>query len=114
MFNELNTNGRKWKADGKDFPFKNLKEIGEGNSFTIYGLYINKKGIYDAHPVAISSNMKVDLPEHLTEKVEKILASDEMCEAIEAGKCGAEVYKYISNNKKAKGKECFSINFKDL
>lgn len=109
MFNELNTNGRKWKVDGKDFPFKKLKEIGEGNSFTIYGLYINKKGKYDAHPVAISSSMKVDLPSHLTEKIEKILASDEMCEAIEAGKCGAEVYKY-----EAQGKECYSINFKDL
>ena len=109
MFGELNNNGRKWKVDGKDFPFKKLKEIGEGNSFTILGIYINKKGKYDAHPVAISSDVKVDLPSHLTEKVEKILASDEMCEAIEAGKCGAEVYKYV-----AQGKECYSINFKDL
>ncbi len=109
MFGELNNNGRKWKVDGKDFPFKKLREIGDGNSFTILGLYINKKGKYDAHPVAISSDVKVDLPSHLTEKIEKILASDEMCEAIEAGKCGAEVYKYESN-----GKECFSINFKDL
>ena len=114
MFEELNNISRQWKIDGKNFPFKKLKEIGEGNSFPIYGLYINKKGNYDAHPVAISKDIKVDLPEHLTEKVEKILESDEMCEAIEAGKCGAEVYKYISNNKKAKGKECYSINFKDL
>ena len=109
MFNELNSNSRKWKVDGKDFPFKKLKEIGEGNSFTILGLYINKKAKFDAHPVAISSDVKVDLPSHLTEKVEKILASDEMCDAIEAGKCGAEVYKY-----EAQGKECYSINFKDL
>lgn len=109
MFGELNNNGRKWKVDGKDFPFKKLKEIGEGNGFTILGLYINKKGKYDAHPVAISSDVKVDLPSHLTEKIEKILASDEMCEAIEAGKCGAEVYKY-----EVQGKECYSINFKDL
>lgn len=109
MFNELNTNGRKWKIDGKDFPFMKLKEIGEGNSFAIFGLYINKKGKFGAHPVAISSSMKVDLPPHLTESVEKIIASDVMCEAIETGKCGAEVYKYVSN-----GKECYSINFKDL
>lgn len=109
MFNELNRSSRKWKVDGKDFPFKKLKEIGEGNSFTILGLYINKKGKFKAHPVAICSDVKVDLPEHLTERIEKILASDEMCEAIEAGKCGAEVYKY-----EAQGKECYSINFKDL
>lgn len=109
MFGELNNNGRKWKVDGKDFPFTRLKELGEGHEFIIRGLYINKKGKYDAHPVAISNGIKVDLPSHLTEKVEKILASDEMCEAIEAGKCGAEVYKY-----EAQGKECYSINFKDL
>ena len=109
MFNELNSNSRKWKVDGEKFPFIKLKEIGEGETFTILGLYINKKGKYGAHPVAICSNMKVDLPPHLTEKVEKILASDEMCGAIEAGKCGAEVYKYELN-----GKECYSINFKDL
>ena len=109
MFNELNSNNRKWKVDGKDFPFVKLKEIGEGEEFTIFGLYINKKGKYKAHPVAISYDVKIDLPEHLTEKVEKILASDEMCEAIENGKCGAEIYKY-----EAQGKECFSINFKDV
>lgn len=109
MFNEMNSNYRKWKVDGKDLPFKKLKEIGEGGTFTILGLYINKKGNYKAHPIAICSDVKVDLPEHLTEKVEKILASDEMCEAIEAGKCGAEIYKY-----EAQGKECYSINFKDL
>ena len=109
MFGELNKTSYKWKVDGKEFPFKTLEEIGEGAKFTMRGLFINSKGKYDPHPVAISDDAKIDLPPHLMETALKILNNEEMCEAVDNGKCGEEVYSYES-----RGKKCYSVKLIDL
>lgn len=110
MFAELNKSNYQWKVSGKDFPFKKLSEFEAGDIFTIRGLFINSKGKYKPHPVAILDDVKVDLPEHLTEAVKQILDDPVKCEAVDNGKCGAEVYKYDSSQRK----DCYSINFVDI
>ena len=110
MFAELNKSNYQWKVDGKDFPFKKLSEFEVGDTFTIRGLYINSKGKYKPHPVAILDDVKVDLPEHLTEAIKQILDDPVKCKAVDEGKCGAEVYKYDSSQRK----DCYSINFIDI
>lgn len=110
MFAELNKTGYKWKVDGKDFPFKRLSEYSEGDMLTPRGFFINSKGKYKPHPVVILDDVKVDLPDHLTDTVVKLLESKEMCEAVDTGKCMLEVYKYDS----AQRKDCFSVRFLDV
>ena len=97
MFAELNKTGYKWKVDGKDFPFKKLSEYSEGDMLTPRGFFINSKGKYKPHPVVILDDVKVDLPEHLTDTVDN-------------GKCMLEVYKYDS----AQRKDCYSVRFLDV
>ena len=110
MFGELNKTGYKWKVDGKDFPFKKLSEYSEGDMLTARGFYINSKGKYKPHPIVILDDVKVDLPEHLTETVKLILENVEMCEAVDNGKCMLEVYKYDSSQRK----DCYSVKFLDV
>lgn len=110
MFAELNKTAYQWKVDGKDFPFKKLSEYKAGDTFTIRGLYINSKGKYKPHPVAILDDVKVDLPEHLTETVKLILDDPEKCKAVDEGHCGAEVYYYDS----AQRKNCASVHLIDI
>ena len=110
MFGELNKTSYQWKVDGKDFPFKKLSEYNVGDMLTARGFFINSKGKYKPHPVAILDDVKVDLPEHLTEIVITILEDVEMCKAVDDGKCLLEVYKYDSKQRK----DCYSVKFVDV
>ena len=109
MFGELNKTAYQWKVDGKDFPFKKLSEYDEGDILTARGFFINSKGKYKPHPVVILDDVKVDLPEHLTDTVITILEDVDMCEAVDNGKCMLEVYKYDSKLKPG----CSSVRFLD-
>ena len=109
MFGELNKTSYQWKVDGKDFPFKKLSEYDEGDILTARGFFINSKGKYKPHPVAILDNAKVDLPDHLTDIVIQILEDVELCKAVDNGKCLLEVYTYDSKQRK----NCYSVRFLD-
>ena len=78
-YNKFNTI---FDIDIKDFKFMDgydfIAKYGD-NVVKIDGLYINKKGHYDDHPVAIIESEKVllDLPSHMTDTVNEVLQDAE-------------------------------------
>lgn len=85
--------------DIKDFSFMNgydFMKASKGNVIKIDGLYINKKGRFGDHPVAIIKNSKalLDLPSHMTDTAVEILHDSEAIEAIKNGAVGLKAHEY--------------------
>lgn len=116
LMEQFNKGGILFDIDIKDFTFTDLKTLhknGEGEIFKIDGLYINKKGVYDNHPVAIlaAEKLLVDLPSYLTEDVQKMFTMPEVVEAIKAGKVGFSIHPYRQEQFK---KDCYGITWEDI
>lgn len=115
IMSKYNKGGVTFEVDIKDFKFVTLEDLFKrGPSvYPVDGIYINKKGAFNDHPVIISATNKmlVDLPAHQTETVIEILSDDEAVSAIKAGKVGFSVRSY--EQKKYK-KTCYDINWEDI
>ena len=103
-------NKQVFNIDTKDYSFKKLSELDMAKTYKINGLYLNR-GKFGIQAVAIVSDEKilVNLPLHLTETVQAILADVEAIETIENGKVGFTLKEYVKNEK-----NCYSIVFVDL
>lgn len=106
---------RLFDVDTKDYAFTSLgelyKEYGEKKEYKLQGLFINKKSKFGSQPVAIIEGCLIDLPSHMTEQVNTILADPEQIEDIKNGTAGFTIYSY--ENKKF-GNVCYSVNFIDI
>lgn len=115
-FANRHNKGSKFNIDTDGWDYKKLSDLYDDDSDAIHvvqGLYINKKSQYGAAPVAICEGYCVNLPGHLTEEVEDILASADDVSDIKAGKVGFSIYTYDKMVGK-KNKVCYSINWEDL
>ena len=102
--------------DISDFSFMKLSDIYTSygkNVIKVDGLYINKKGRYEPHPVAINVEEKtlIDLPKHMTETVEEILKDGESISLIKRGCVGLRATKYTDKKYK---KTCYSVEWVDM
>lgn len=102
--------------DITDFNFIKLETLYseyDGNVIKVDGLYINKKGKYNPHPVAINvdDGLLIDLPEHMTKVVEDILKDAESISLIKKGVVGLRAKKYRD---KKYNKNCYSAEWVDL
>ena len=79
----------------------------------IDGLYINKKGLYNDHPVAIIVDERklLDLPSHMTETVKEILSDEESINLIKKGMVGVKAHKYTDTKYH---KDCVGFDWCDL
>lgn len=111
LMSKYNKGSIDWGMDTKDFPYVKLSVMKVGEIFDVNGLFINSKGNYGSHAVAISGNTLVDLPSHLTEAVQNMLQDMEVVDAIKAGKVQAKVKTYNASN--FGNKECFSVEWLD-
>ena len=108
-YNKVNTI---FDIDIKDFNFMDgydfIAKYGN-NIVKIDGLYINKKGIYNDHPVAILVDEKklLDLPSHMTETVKEILSDAESINLIKKGMVGIKAHTYIDTKYH---KDCVGFN----
>lgn len=102
--------------DIKDYEFMNgydfIAKYGD-NAVRVDGLYINKKGMYKAHPVAIIASEKVlvDLPAHMTEVVNEILNDAESINLIKKGVVGLTAHEYTDSKYH---KQCVGFDWCDL
>ena len=102
--------------DIKDFEFMSsydfIAKYGN-NAVRVDGLYINKKGMYKAHPVAIivSEKALVDLPAHMTEVVNEILNDAESINLIKKGVVGLKAHEYTDSKYH---KKCVGFDWCDL
>lgn len=107
---------RIFDIDVKEFEFMDGKEFyakyGE-QTITINGLYINKKGMYGDHPVAILAyeHKLLDLPAHMIDTVKAILSDAESINLIKKGMVGVKAHKYTDTKYH---KECIGFEWCDL
>lgn len=105
-----------FNIDIKDFSFINgyefIAKYGS-NAVKIDGLYINKKGMFKDHPVAIiaSEKMLLDLPSHMTDTVKEVLQDAESINLIKKGLVGIKAHEYFDS---VYHKRCIGFDWCDL
>lgn len=113
-FSDRHNKGSKFNIDIEGFTFKNLSDLysenGKGTIYQMNGFYINTKGKFDAHPVAICSDMKllIDLPSHLTDDFISMLQNKDDLYDIRNGEAQFIIEPYTS---KQYDTECFGIRW---
>lgn len=112
MFAELNTTFASidWGVDTKSMEFRKCSEIPEKTDFKIKGVFITPDNGYGEGAVAILDEFLLNLPQRYVEIVKSILSTEEMVEAIKAGKCAINIESFDSKKYKRKG---YQINFID-
>ena len=109
-----NKGGIDWGVNTDGFEFVQRAEAYKENKETVHtvkGLYINTKGNFGDHPVAICDGYFLDLPENLLDDVKEILKSEEDIADIKAGKVGIKIEEYQSEKFK---KTCYGIRWVDI
>lgn len=95
MFNEL-TSQLEFTfqiPEGKLGDFANLDQISQSEPLVVRSIYPNRKAKHGLHYVAICTDaaeniLRVNLPKFSNDVAEKIRSSEEMVNAVNAGKCG--------------------------
>ena len=109
-----NKGGIDWKVDTTNFKFLKREDAYKKDPekvYTLRGLYINTKGQFKDHPVAILDDCLLDLPDYMTEDVLEILHTEEDIAAILNGVVGFKIEEFT--DKKFK-KTCYGIKWVDL
>ena len=114
--NKYNKGNVIFDIDIKDYEFMdgyNFLEKYGSNIVKIDGLYINKKGHYNDHPVAIIKSEKtlLDLPSHMTATVKDILKDSESIDLIKKGLVGVKAHEYVDGKYH---KNCVGFDWCDL
>lgn len=111
MFNEAFSHGKKFKFNSDDLPFTTLDEYVKTSmdSFVVREVFINPKAKFGARPAVVSDKFKMNLPKHFVKDIEKILATPEMIEAINNGKCGFVPETYEKDGKTYNSGKFFDI-----
>lgn len=79
--------------------------------YVIRGVYINKKGLYEATPVVALDDCYVNLPAHLTDACNQMINDPQAVVAINNGHCGFKIEKY---HQKKYNRDCYSVEWIDL
>lgn len=111
-----NKGARGFNIETKNFEFATLGELFAIDADKVYkvdGLYINKKGRYDPHPVAIVSDLErlVDFPSHMTGTVDDVLKDAESIDLIKKGHVGFKIRQYRDEQY---CKMCYTVEWVDL
>ena len=100
--------------DTEGFEYLNLDDIFDGDESRVFpcnGIYISTKGYYGKHPIVATDNCYVNLPQHMMDMCEDILNDKRAVKAINDGRVGFTIYKYVQ---KRFGTECYSIRWVDI
>lgn len=112
IFND-NFGKTKFTFNADNCTFINLNEYLDDHDINqivpVKGLFINRKSKFGDRPVLITPEYKINLPKHLMKDFLMVLASHEMCTAINTGHCGFRFYTY-----EKEGKTCYSGTFVDI
>lgn len=106
-----------------EMEFIKLGELDLKKRYVVLMLYINTKGQYKDHPVAVAhpegdadALMMVDLPEHLTETVREMVTDQEIAERANNSKLAFEIrtYEYEAGEKKKVKKTGYSVQWVEI
>ena len=98
----------------EDFEYWSLKNLYKTNKadqvYLLRGLFINKTSKYGPQGVAVLNDRYVNLPNHLTDTVEKILEDQDAIDQINESRAGFRIYDYKNQN----GQTSYSVEFVDI
>lgn len=77
----------------------------------VLGLFVSKGGKFGPEPVAIVEGALVNLPHHLVDSIQQMLANDDVVQYIKAGHVAFKIYKYYSSRYNTDG---YSIEWLDI
>ena len=107
-----------FNIETEDFEYMSLEDLYRATSsleeppvFVVRGVYINRKSLYDPAPVVVLDDTYVNLPSHLLPACEEMLHDRLAVDAINEGKCGFRIEKYLQ---KRYNKECYSVEWVDI
>ena len=107
---EIETEGLEYSK-----PEEAFNEYGKDAVYRLDALFINRKGMYDDAPVAVvtinNDQFMLNMPAHMTEEVEKILADSTDIKDIKSGKVGIKLRPY---HQKKFNRDCFGQEFVDI
>lgn len=96
-------------------PEEAFNKYGKDAVYRLDALFINRKGNYDDAPVAVvttnNDQFMLNMPAHMTEEVEKILADSTDIKDIKSGKVGIKLRPY---HQKKFNRDCFGQEFVDI
>ena len=96
-------------------PEEAFNKYGKEAVYRLDALFINRKGNYDDAPVAVvttnNDQFMLNMPAHMTEEVEKILADSTDIKDIKSGKVGIKLCPY---HQKKFNRDCFGQEFVDI
>lgn len=101
------------KFDGS-LAFLKIDDVYKQSPDSVYvlnGLFINTKSKYGARPYLATPDFFMDLPSHMLETVEAMIADPDVVGEINGGKVGFQIRTYQS---KQFNRECYSIVFVEL
>ena len=88
------------------------KENGPDMIYPVRGLFINDKGNYGPQAVvATDASMIVNLPQHMTAKVQEMQEDEELTQAINQGLFGFKIYEYT---RKGETRKLYSVEWIDI
>ena len=93
--------------------YRKLEELYKENKDGVYIVrmfYTNKKSMYGENEVVVTDDYIVNLPNHMTETVEKICNNEEYLKLIADGKFVFNVYEYEYKQGK-ENKLAYSVNW---
>lgn len=111
-FNDLNA--KKFNIDTTGFEYYSLSDLYTGDEndiFPFYGVYINSNGHYGDSPLLALEDRYLNLPKHLLNTAKEMRSDPEAIKAINDGKAGISIYKYIDSHY---NKECYSVRWRDI
>lgn len=106
--------------DTANFDYLSLKDLVDSahdedgvavEVFTVRGIYINKKALYEPSPVVALDDTYVNLPAHLTDVCSQMIADPLAVAEINAGHLGFKIEKYY---KERYQKDCYSVVWVNL
>lgn len=100
---KMKKHGNQFTFNSDDLPFTSLEEYmttGGSSPIPVKAVFINRKGQYGPRAVLVSPSFKINLPQHIIEDVEQILADAELVTLINDGKCNFVVSTYEDRNNK--------------
>lgn len=104
----------KFKVDTEGFEFKKLGDLYDAKEpetvFSVYGLYINRRGKYGPSSFAASDGFFISLPAHLLDTVTDILQDQESIDQINDMKAGLVIRTYEDD----KGVTHYTADFVDV
>ena len=105
----------RFDLDTSNFVYASLADLfnqyGKNKVYPFYAVYINRKSKFGESPVVATESEFVNLPKHLLSDCEVMMNDPEICEEINAGKCGFRIYQYTDSRY---GRKCFGVEWVDI